>query len=122
AGIFGTKPTARMTATAAHAPMMAPLRVRDRSKDDSAPITGQSLGVLLSRTLEEDRAQEVRSLEQLVRRSVEADFAPLHEIRVARDGQRDVHRLLDHDDAGPLVVDGAHHVEQLPDDDRREPE
>ena len=63
-----------------------------------------------------------RALEQLGRRAVEADLALLHEVRVLRDGERDVDRLLDEDDRRPDGVDVLDDLQQLLDDHRRETE
>ena len=56
--------------------------------------------------LEEHRAQQVGSLEQLGGRAVEPDLALLHEVGGLGDGQGQVHRLLDQDHRGALVADG----------------
>src|SRR5581483_1331235 len=50
------------------------------------------------RSLQEHRPQDVRAVEELRGRAVEADLALLHEVRGLGDRERDVHRLLDEDD------------------------
>ena len=61
-------------------------------------------------------------LEQFGGRAREADLALLHEDGALGEAQSDVHRLLDEDDRGAAVVDGAHDVEQPVDDRRRQAE
>jgi hypothetical protein len=74
------------------------------------------------RPLQEHRAEDVGALEELARRTVEADLALLHEVRRLGDGQRHVHRLLHEDHGGPLVLEALHRHEQLGDHARCEPE
>src|SRR5919109_278332 len=60
---------------------------------------------------EEDRAQDVRTAQELIRGAGEANLAFLHERRALCELQRRVHRLLDEDDRRPVVVDGPHDAE-----------
>ena len=74
------------------------------------------------RALEEHRAEDVAALEELLGGPREADLALLHEVGPLRDRQGHVHRLLDEDDSGALVVDRSHDPEELLDDRGREAE
>src|SRR5207302_10106971 len=85
------------------------------------PVTGGRADDRL-RSLEEDRTEDVGALEQLRRRSVVANLALLHEVRVLRDREGDVDRLLDQDDRRPARVDALHDLEELLNDERRETE
>src|SRR5205823_9901580 len=54
-----------------------------------------------------------RVLEQLLRGAGEDDFAHLKHVAAMGDRERHVHVLLDHEDGGALLVDGADDVEDL---------
>src|SRR2546427_5384914 len=54
-----------------------------------------------------------RVLEQLLRGAGEDDFAHLKHVAAMGDRKRHVHILLDHEDGGALLVDGADDVEDL---------
>ena len=75
-----------------------------------------------ARPLEEDRPQQVGPREQVGRRSAEADRAALHEVGPLGDGERDVHALLDEDDGDAGGGEALDDRQQLPDDQRRQPE
>jgi hypothetical protein len=74
------------------------------------------------RALHVDRAQEVGAGEKVGGRAGELDLALLHEHRSRCDRQRDVDRLLDHDDRHAAVMDATHDLEQLPDHRRGQAE
>ena len=74
------------------------------------------------RAFEEDRTQQVGSIEQVGGEPVEADRALLEEVGPIGGVQRGVHRLL-HDDHGhAVVVQLPHHTEQLLDQQRAQTE
>ena len=87
---------------------------------------GLGLRLLLAggdgRALEEDRAEQVGSLEQLGGEPVEPDRALLHEERLVGGGERHVHRLLDEDHGDALLAELLHDVEELLDDEGRQAE
>ena len=65
------------------------------------------------RALEEHRAEHVGPVEQLAGGAVEADLALLHEVRGVGHGERHVHRLLDQDHRGALLLEPLHGLEEL---------
>ena len=70
------------------------------------------------RSGEEDRAQQVGTFEQFLRRAVEHDRAALHEVRTLGNGECDVDALFDEHDGHTVVGHPPHDREQLADDHR----
>ena len=71
---------------------------------------------------QEDRSQQVGPIEQVSRRSAEADLAALHEVRPVCDLEGEVHALLDHDDGHAVVGQVAQDREHLGHDHRGQSE
>jgi hypothetical protein len=92
------------------------LRERHRSFSFRSSPLGRS------RTLEEDRTQQIGTLQQFRGEAVKADGPLLHEECLVGRGERDVHRLLDEDHRNALVLELLDDREELFDDKGREPE
>ena len=75
--------------------------------------TAGTTGLARCRTLEEDRSEKVRPLEQIGGETVEADRALLEEVGAIGGVERGVHRLLDDDHGDALRMEVPHHIEQL---------
>ncbi len=71
---------------------------------------------------QEDRSQQVGPIEQIARRTAEADLAALHEVRPVGDLEGEVHALLDDDDGHAVVGQAAQDREHLGHDHRGETE
>ena len=71
---------------------------------------------------EEDRAQQVGPVEQIARRTAEADLAALHEVRAVGDLEGEVDALLDDDDGHAVVGQAAQDRQHLGHDHRGETE
>ncbi len=71
---------------------------------------------------QEDRSQQVGPIEQVARRSAEADLAALHEVRPVSDLEGEVHALLDDDDGHAVVGQVAQDREHLGHDHRGQSE